>query len=331
MTVNPKISVLVPIYGVEKYIGRCAESLFNQTMKEGIELLFINDATRDRSIDVLNEAIAAHPDYPGIVRVVTHEVNKGLPAARNTGLDAATGDYVVHIDGDDFAEPQMLELLYKAVSENDADFAWCNYFITFRDKKRVIEQPSFSKPIDAVRGMLRGSMKYNVWNKMCRLSLYRDNDIRFPEGHAMGEDLTMIMVALHAKKCVFVEESLYNYVQNDGQMTGTMDEKKLASLRYNCDRIRDYISQKFPDSGLEAENAALCQLMKWPFLLDGKMSSYRRWHKWFPESNKYIWQTKGVNARIKFIEWCAAAHLLPIVWLHYIVVIRMYYGLVYGK
>lgn len=331
MTVNPKISVLVPIYGVEKYIGRCAESLFNQTMKEGIELLFINDATRDRSIDVLNEAIAAHPDYPGIVRVVTHEVNKGLPAARNTGLDLASGEYIVHIDGDDYAEPQMLELLYKAVAENNADFAWCNYFITFTDKKRVIAQPSFTEPMDAVRGMLRGSMKYNVWNKICHHSLYRDNDIRFPEGNAMGEDLTMIMVALHAKKCVFEEESLYNYVQNDGQMTGTMDEKKLASLRHNCDCIRDYICQKFPDSGLEAENAALCQLMKWPFLLDGKMSSYRRWHKWFPESNRYIWQTKGVNVRIKFIEWCASAHLLPIVWLHYIVVIRMYYGLVYGK
>lgn len=331
MTIHPKISVLVPIYGVEKYIGRCAESLFNQTMQEGVELIFINDATKDRSIEVLNEAIAAHSDYSGTVRIVTHEVNKGLPAARNTGLNAAHGEYVVHIDGDDFAEPQMLEFLYKSASENDADFVWCNYFITFTNKKKIIVQPSFSEPIDTVRAMLRGSMKYNVWNKMCRLSIYRDNNIHFPEGNAMGEDLTMIIVALHAKSCVFVEKNLYNYVQNEGQMTGAMDEKKLTSLRHNCDWIRDYISQKFPKAGLEAENAALCQLMKWPFLLDGKISSYRRWHKWFPESNKYIWQTKGVNTRIKFIEWCAASHLLPIVWLHYIVVIKMYYGLVYRK
>jgi len=331
MIVNPKISVLVPIYGVEKYIGRCAESLLNQTMKESVELIFINDATKDRSIDVLNETIASYPDYPGTIRIVTHEVNKGLPAARNTGLDAANGEYIVHIDGDDFAEPRMLELLYKAASKNNADFAWCNYYITFTDKKKIISQPLFSEPMDAVRGMLRGSMKYNVWNKMCRLSLYKDNNIRFPEGNAMGEDLTMIMVALHAQSCVFVKDALYNYVQNEGQMTGTMDERKLTSLRYNCDRIREYISLKFPTSGLEAENAALCQLMKWPFLLDGKMSSYRRWHKWFPESNQYIWQTKGVNTRIKFVEWCAASHLLPIVWLHYIVVIRLYYGLVYGK
>lgn len=329
--VRPKVSVLVPVYGVEKYIGRCAESLLNQTMKDDVELIFINDSTKDRSIDVLNGIIAQHPEYPGKIRIVSHAVNRGLPAARNTGLDIAGGEYVVHIDGDDYAEPQMLESLYKALYYNDADFAWCNYYVTFKDKKRIIAQPEFMQPMDAVHGMMRGSMKYNVWNKMCRLSLYRDNNIRFPEGNAMGEDLTMIMVALNASRCVFVEDAMYNYVQNEGQMTATFDEKKLASLRFNCERLQQYVESKFTEAGLESENAALCQLMKWPFLLDGKMSSYRRWHEWFPESNRYIWQTRGVNFRIKFIEWCASKHLFPIVWLHYIVVIRLYYGLVYGK
>lgn len=327
----PIISLVVPIYGVENHIKRCAESLLEQTMKEGVELIFINDATKDRSIEILKEVISLYPDYPGDIRIISHETNKGLPAARNTGLEAAKGEYVVHIDGDDFAEPRMLELLYKAVTENDADFAWSNYYITFGSKKRIIEQPFFSTPEDAVRGMLRGTMKYNVWNKICKLSLFRNHDIRFPEGNAMGEDLTMIMVALHARKCVFVKDVLYNYVQNEGQMTAVYDDKKLASLRFNCDRLRQYIELYFPDSGLESENAALCQLMKWPFLLDGKIESYRRWHEWFPESNRYIWQTKGINLRIKFIEWCAAKHLLPIVWLHYILVIKLFYGLVYGK
>lgn len=327
----PLISVIVPIYGVERYIKHCAESLLNQTMKEGIELIFINDATKDKSIEILNEVLNQHPDYHGDIKIISHKENRGLPAARNTGLDVAKGEYVIHIDGDDFAEPEMLELLYNAVNENDADFAWCNYYITFKNKKRIIAQPSFIESMDAVRGMLRGSMKYNVWNKICRRSLYYDNGIIFPSGNAMGEDLTMIMVALHARKIAFVNQPLYNYVQNEGQMTATCDEKKMASLRFNCERIRRYIEQKFPNSGLDTENAALCQLMKWPFLLDGKIDSYRRWHEWFPESNKYIWQTKGINFRIKFIEWCAAKQLLPVVWLHYILVIKIFYGLVYSK
>lgn len=331
MTERPIISVLVPVYGVERYIGRCAESLLNQTMAEGVELIFINDATRDRSVDILKQVINRNRQYKGEIKLISHKSNKGLPAARNTGLSAASGEYIVHIDGDDYAEPEMLELLYREAKENDADFIWCDYYITFDDKKRVIKQPLFNEPLDAVRGMLRGSMKYNVWNKMCRRSLYSDNHILFPEGYAMGEDLTMIMVALRARKVASVSKPLYNYVQNANQMTAIFDEKKLACLRYNCDRIREYINTNFADSGLESENAALCQLMKWPFLLDGKIASYRRWHEWFPESNKFIWQTKGVNTRIKFIEWCAAKQILPIVWLHYILVIKMFYGLVYGK
>lgn len=329
--VRPKVSVIIPIYGVENYIGRCARSLLNQTMQKDVELIFINDASEDKSIDILKSVIDEHQCYPGVIEIISHDVNKGLPSSRNTGLDAAKGEYVIHVDGDDYAEPGMLELLYKAVSERDADFAWCDYYITFSENKRIIKQPNVQTPDDAVRCMLRGSMKYNVWNKICRRQLYIDNDIRFPDGNAMGEDLTMILVALHAKNCIYVQKSLYNYVQNPNQMTSEYNEKKLASLLFNCQRICRYIDKNFSRLGIESEYAALCQLMKWPFLLDGKYDSYRRWHEWFPESNKLIWQTKGVNKRIKFIEWSAAMHLWPIVWMHYIMVIKLYYGIVYGK
>lgn len=328
---TPKISVIIAVYGVEKYIARCAESLFKQTMTDNVEFLFINDSTKDNSIQVLQHVISQYPALESQIIIIHHCENRGLPTARNTGLSKARGRYVIHMDGDDFAEPRMLEYLYKAAVDNDADFVWCDYYITFNNKKRVISQPSFTKPMEAVRGMLRGSMKYNVWNKMCRLSLYRDNDILFPDGNAMGEDLTMIMLALHAHRCVYVNKALYNYVQNEGQMTAAYDQKKLASLRFNCDRLRNYINNKFPDSSLDSESAALCQLIKWPFLLDGKLSSYRRWQEWFPESNRLIWQTKGVNSRIKFIEWCAAKHLLPVVWFHYLFVIKFYYGIIYRR
>ena len=228
-----------------------------------------------------------------------------------------------------FLEKDALELLYNALVDNNADVAWCDYYIAFETNKRLLVQPRFDTPEDAVRGMLRGTMKYNVWNKLCRRSLYVENDITFPDGKSMGEDLTMIMVFLHAEGCAYVNKPLYNYVQNPNQMTAVYNEEKLEALRYNCNRVSQYIDQHFDHIGYRAEYSALKQLMKWPFLLDGKYSSYQRWHEWFPESNAYIWQTKGVNTRIKFIEWCAAKHLLPIIWLHYIVVIRFYYGIVY--
>ena len=329
--VNPEISVVVPIYGVEKYIEKCAYSLMEQTMTAGVEFIFVNDATKDSSIFVLKKVLSNYPEKTNQVKIITHDVNKGLPAARNTGIEIASGKYIVHVDGDDYLEPQMLELLYKAVEENDADMAWCDYYLTFTDKKRIIAQPVFNNSIDAVRGMLRGTMKYNVWNKICRRSLYVDNGILFPVGYPMGEDLTMIKIALHAQNCVVVKKPLYNYVQNPGQMSAVCDDKKLRSLLFNSKNLLDYINEKFFHFGLDSEFPAFCQLIKWPFLLDGKLSSYKRWHQWFSESNGMIWQTKGINTRIKFIEWCAAKHLFPIVWLHYVLVIKLYYGLVYNR
>ena len=323
------ISVIIPMYGVENYIARCARSLFEQTFTNGVEFLFIDDASKDKSREVLETVIDDYAEKHLNVKVIPHEKNQGLPSARNTGLRHAQGEYVIHVDGDDFLERDALELLYNAVKDNNADAAWCDYYITFEAKKRIIAQPSFDTPEDAVRGMLRGTMKYNVWNKLCRRSLYVENGITFPDGKSMGEDLTMVMVFLHAKSCTYVNKPLYNYVQNPNQMTAVYNEEKLESLRYNCTRISQYIDEKFGHIDYQNEYSALKQLMKWPFLLDGKYSSYQRWHKWFPESNAYIWQTKGVNTRIKFIEWCAAKHLLPIIWLHYLLVIRFYYGIVY--
>lgn len=323
------ISVIIPVYGIEQYIERCARSLFEQTLNKGVEYIFIDDASRDRSIDTLKSVVAEYPELVNNIKIVHHIRNKGLPAARNTGLENATGEYVMHVDGDDYLENDALEVLYNTARNNDADVVWCSYYIAFDNKKRIIRQPLFNTPQDAVRGMLRGTMKYNVWNKFCRKALYKENGIIFPEGQSMGEDLTMIMVFLHARKCACVDRVLYNYVQNPGQMTANYTEEKLESLRFNCNMISNYIDQNFADDGYQKEYSALKQLMKWPFLLDGKVSSYRRWHEWFPESNDFIWQTKGVNMRIKFVEWCAAKHLFPIIWLHYILVIKIYYGIVY--
>ena len=324
-----RISVIIPMYGVEKYIARCAYSLFNQTMTQDVEFIFIDDASKDDSYNILRSITDEYSRYDFNIKIIRHEHNKGLPAARNTGLKVAKGEYIIHIDGDDFLESTALESLYQTAMTYNADVVWSDYYIAFGNKKRIIKQPRFETPQDAVRGMLRGTMKYNVWNKLCRRSLYTNYNIVFPEGKSMGEDLTMIMVFLNAKICSYVNKALYNYVQNPNQMTAVYNAEKLESLKFNCNRISEYIDKNFSHIDYCCEYSALKQLMKWPFLLDGKYSSYRLWHEWFPESNAYIWQTQGVNKRIKFIEWCAAKHLLLIIWLHYILVIKLYYGIKY--
>ena len=158
------ISVIVPMYGVEEYIARCARSLFEQTLTSDVEFLFIDDASKDKSCEILKTVIDEYAGQNLNVKIIHHEKIQGLPSARNTGLKHARGEYVMHVDGDDFLEKNALELLYKAVRDNEADVAWCDYYITFENRKRVIAQPSFDTTEDAVRGMLRGTIKYNVWN-----------------------------------------------------------------------------------------------------------------------------------------------------------------------
>ena len=146
----------------------------------------------------------------------------------------------------------------------------------------------------------------------------------------MGEDMTMILVALHSSRCSYIAQPLYNYIQSDSQMTAAYTDKKLMELKHNCTMISDYIDRNFSGHNLETEYSAFHQLMKWPFLLDGKLSSFQMWKKWFPSSNKHILASKGVNFRIKIVEWCASKGLFPLVWLHYLLVIKIFYGIVYG-
>ena len=91
-----RVSVCIPVYGVEKYIERCARSLFEQTMTDGIEFIFVNDCTKDNSIEILEKVLEEYPHRKEQVKIIHHEKNRGLVAARNTGLEHATGDYIIH-------------------------------------------------------------------------------------------------------------------------------------------------------------------------------------------------------------------------------------------
>lgn len=195
----PKVSVIVPIYGVEAFIERCARSLMEQTL-DGVEYIFVDDASKDGSIVLLKKVMEKYPAKNKAVSIIIHEKNKGLPAARNTGLEKANGEYIFHCDGDDFIESNALELLYNAAKENEADIVWCDWYLTFKKNERRMSEPSFVEPIDALKSMLGGGMKYNVWNKLVRRKLYTENSIYFPEGYGMGEDMTMILLFAYAHK-----------------------------------------------------------------------------------------------------------------------------------
>lgn len=323
-----KVSVIVPIYNVEKFIARCVESLMKQTLQE-VEYIFVNDATPDNSMEVLNSIIADFPERKDQVKILEHVENKGLPVARNTGLEVATGEYVFHFDSDDYADEDMLDILYHTAQQNNADIVWCDYYITYPDNERYMRQPCYTTPEEALKGMLCGRMKYNVWNKLVRRSLYVENQIRFPDGYAMGEDMTMMMLFPYAKKVIYHPQAFYHYEQgNSLSLSKDYSSKQLVSIKHNADVVMSFLRQYYNDQW-ELDICAFQLLTKWAFLIDDKKVMYDLWNEWFPEANRFIWKDKNVSFRIRFVEWCAAKRFYWILQLHYWVVIKFLYSIIY--
>ena len=324
-----KVSVIIPVYKVESFIERCIRLLMEQTLQE-VEFIIVDDCSPDKSSSIVKSCIEGYPYRK--VSIITHLVNLGLPAARNTGLEKATGEYIFHCDSDDFLEPDALEEMYKKAKEHEADIVWCDWFLSFERNERYMKQPCYDTPTDALKGLLSGAMKYNVWNKLVRRELYTENHITFPSGHGMGEDMTMIQLFACARKVSYLPKALYHYVRFNAngftQVGNRMDEQKLEDLRYNTLRTVRFIQFKMGDR-LKQELTFFQLEAKFPFLLSDDKESYKRWTNWFPEVNTYIMQNRNISFRSRFLQYMASKGQFWYVWLYYRLFIKFIYGVLY--
>ena len=323
-----KVSVIIPIYKVEAFIERCATTLMEQTLCD-VEYIFVDDATPDNSIKILEDVIARYPHRKDQIHIVHHTENKGLPAARNTGLALATGEYIFHCDSDDYVEPSMLEDMYSTAKEQDADIVWCDWYLTFAQNERYMKQPSFDAPMEALKAMLSGEMKYNVWNKLVRRSLYTDNDIQFPAGYGMGEDMTMIRLFACAQKVEYVPQAFYHYVKLNGDaFTNTFSDKHLQDIKYNVDKTATYLYDKLGNSIVPYLSFFKLNV-KYTFIISDKLGMYKLWREWYPEANDFIWENKTFSLRNKILQYAAKYEQYWILWLHYKLVYQFVYGILY--
>lgn len=329
MAERNKVSVIIPIFKVGNFIERCVCALFEQTLKD-VEYIFVDDASPDDSIDVLKSCIERYPERREYVRILFHEHNQGLPAARNTGLDVATGEYIFHCDSDDFVEKDMLEKMYNAAKEKDADIVYCDFYLSFEKNERYMSCPSYETASDMLKvGLLGGNMKYNVWNKLVKRSLYTDNNITFPAGHAMGEDMTMIRLAACAKSIAYVPKAFYHYVKlNANAYSATMSERHMVDIRFNVDLTVDFLQNKFGNE-LEKEIAFFKLNTKLPFLITDDETQYEVWREWWPEANKYICDNKTQSFRTRLVQLFAEKGQFWAVKLYFKVFYKLVYGVIY--
>lgn len=185
-----KVSVVIPIYNVEKQIRRCACSLFEQTIRNEIEFIFVDDCSPDHSMEILKKVVDGYSKYSLAIFSIAHEKNQGISTARNTGLEVAKGKYIIFCDSDDWVEPGMYEKLYNKAVEGDFDIVGCDFVEDYGNAKQKYCKQSFQIDGKAcVEEMLTGRLHGAVWNKLVRREIYEKQDIRFPDGNTMWEDL----------------------------------------------------------------------------------------------------------------------------------------------
>ena len=207
-----KVSILVPIYGVEQYIERCSRSLFEQTY-QNLEFVFVNDCTPDRSVSILKEVIADYPDRKTAIRIVDHEKNQGLAASRNTGLDNSTGDFVYCVDSDDWLETNAIESLVHSQLENDADIVTGVYLVHYDEGKTLLRDPkTFMDKEQMVLQMMQRTWDHFVAGRVVRRSLFVNNALHWRNGLDVAEDRYMMtMLAYHSKGFNTVNDVVYHY------------------------------------------------------------------------------------------------------------------------
>lgn len=211
----PKISIISPVYNAETYIVKCLDSILTQTFQDW-ELILIDDGSSDRSGTICDE----YAEKDSRV-VVVHKENGGVSAARQAGLDMANGEFVIHIDPDDWVESTMLQELYtKAISE-DADVVICDYYVDANDKSFVVKQEPSSLDAKTILKELFQQLHGSCCNKLVKRVCYNKFEIHFPIGLNYCEDLlTWIQMFQHDElRIAYLPKAFYHYVQHTNSIT----------------------------------------------------------------------------------------------------------------
>ena len=330
-TYKPLISVVVPVYGVEDRVKQFAESLFSQTLTDDVEFIFVNDASTDRSMQIINDILdGKFRHLRNQVKILNHKNNRGLPAARNTGIKQANGKYIINVDSDDFLAPNMLESLCKKCENENLDVAWCDWNIIKGNQEIKVTEPDYKKGSEALLHTLVGPLHYNVWNKLIKRNLFIKNAIEFPEGYSMGEYMTIMMVLACADRVGKVYGHLYNYVKYEtGTITSNYAEPHIEALEHNVNRVSDFIKNKFP-AMYDKEIAFMKLGMKSVFLVSGyNTRHFKAWKRLFKDANKYIGQNPQTLTRISFLEKCAKLNFFLPVALYNLLIVDFYNRLRY--
>lgn len=236
------VSIIVPIYNVEKYLKKCIESIINQTYKN-IEIILVDDGSPDKCGEICEEYSKKDNRI-----VVIHKQNGGLSDARNKGIKVAKGKYITFVDSDDYVDYRYIELLYKAVKENNTKIAQCNIAKVNMSGNIIARLGYKENSIKTSKNMLNDIYSSHlienivVWNKLYLKEMF--NNISFPVGKIHEDEFTTFKILYNVDKISIVNEYLYYYRQTDESIIGKKFNKKRMDLLEALEERISFLKEK---------------------------------------------------------------------------------------
>lgn len=308
---NPSISVVVAVYQAEKYIKRCLDSIMAQTFTD-FEVLLVDDGSLDSSGVICDDYATRDSRF----RVI-HKQNEGVSRARQTGLDAAKGKYIIHADPDDWAEPDWLQKMHEKIEAEKADIVICDFDRIYKDKTIHYDQkPRSLDNRDIIAGMLELKIWGACWNKLIRRCIFSQYGVSFDPRMTIWEDLyvTCLLVAKGAK-VTYLSETLYHYdyVVNDNSLLRFSSSYDIIrSLMFFVDDLSPFLLSKEYDEGWYRIKS---KIKEKTFLLNSHVYDIKALYpeinqRYITESKRYpIWSIKGC-VRLCLKGHPSVAHLI---------------------
>lgn len=241
------ISIIIPVYNVEEYVDACIKSVIAQTYTGPIECIIVDDCGNDRSMEIVKQIITPYSG-PIKFRIIAHDQNRGLSAARNTGIKNATGEYLYFLDSDDEITPTAIENISYPIENRDYDLVIGNYEIT--GKHQNIPILKIADNTELTDGSILETYAQNMWymmawNKLCRRTFIIENSLFFEEGLIHEDDLWSFQIAVTAKSMFVVNKPCYLYRMREGSIiTHNKAERNLSCRMIVDSKITAIISEK---------------------------------------------------------------------------------------
>ena len=299
------VSVIVPVYKVEDYIRECIDSILAQTYPD-FELILVDDGSPDSCGRICD-------DYAkGDNRIkVVHKVNGGISSARNAGLEVAKGEWIMHVDGDDWIEPDMIESLIEAAQVTGADLVFGD-FMKYGPSAGYNKLPTWGSDKKKSMSNYLAYTMTTIWGSIAKRSLYADHSLKSPEGISYCEDFHLIVRLCHfAKKVVNVHRPFYHYRYRPTSIMSNMSRKTEADEQWAYqDTIRF-----FKEQGVYEDYR---KVMSWRVLKSAQEllldpAGHKRFMELFNDGREFIFSCPFVNRKIKMLAWMLTHNLRPAV------------------